>query len=135
MTKVSEAVRRETVYISLWSFIFSALMQAVFLLSGKWDLAVLFGNLLSVSVSILNFFLMGLSVQKAVQKDEKEAKDTLKLSQSLRMLMLFLAVGAGVYFPLFNDLSVLIPLIFPRIAIALSRFVRKEENSGEVCEK
>ena len=127
MARVNETVRRETVYISVWVVIFSVLMQAVFLLLGKWNLDVLLGNLLSASFSILNFFLMALTVQKAVEKDEKHAKDTMKASQSLRMIMLFIAVAAGVYLPWFNDLSVLIPLIFPRIAIAMRPLFNKKK--------
>ena len=62
MIVINETVRRETIYICIWTFIFSVLMQAVFLLLGKWALSVLFGNVLSASLSILNFFLMALTV-------------------------------------------------------------------------
>ena len=65
-----------TSYIALATLIMSALMEAVFLIIGRWDLPVLFGNLLGAGVGILNFFLMGLGLQKALDKDEKDAKAT-----------------------------------------------------------
>ena len=63
MIKLEKAVRRETGYIAIWVLILSALMQAVFLIFNKWDYTVLLGNLLSGSVSLLNFLLMGLTIQ------------------------------------------------------------------------
>ena len=57
-------------------------MQAVFLIIRMWDYTVILGNLLGAAVNVLNFFLMALTVQKAVEKEEKEAKQTMKLSHS-----------------------------------------------------
>jgi len=54
MKKVDKTVLNETKYIALWVFLFSILMQAVFLVIGKWDYAVLFGNLLSATFAVIN---------------------------------------------------------------------------------
>ncbi len=45
--KIDAIVRRETIYIAVWVGILSLLMEAVFLIIGKWDYTVLLGNLLS----------------------------------------------------------------------------------------
>lgn len=135
MLRIDDTVKKETTYIAVWTLIFSVILQAVFLIIGKWDITVFLGNVLSYAVSILNFFLIGLTVQKAVEKEEKEAKDTMKLSQSLRMLMIFAVVCVGVAFPVFNNWSVIIPLLFPRVAIALSSVLRKEKSSEEEGKK
>ncbi|MBQ8742625.1 MAG: hypothetical protein IJZ03_04590 [Clostridia bacterium] len=119
MKKIDQVVLKETLYVSAWVLIFSALTQAVFLLIGKWDYTVLFGNLLSASAAILNFFLMGISVQKAVTKEEKEAKNVLKISQLYRNILLLVVTVVGVVLKCFNTWSVIIPLFFPRIAIML----------------
>ena len=71
MAKVDKVVLKETKYIALWVIIFSLIMEAVFLIINKWDYTVLLGNLLSGAVGVLNFFLMGLGVQKAVMQEEK----------------------------------------------------------------
>ncbi|MBE7027544.1 MAG: hypothetical protein E7407_00735 [Ruminococcaceae bacterium] len=129
MGKVSLAVRKETFYIAVWVIVLSALLQACFIITASWDISVLLGNILSGGVSVLNFFLMGLTVQKAVEKDEKEARNTIKTSQSLRMLMIFAFAAAGAALPWFNTWSILIPLLFPRVAIAMRPFLDKKENT------
>ena len=130
MAKVSQTVRQETLYIAAWVVILSVLMQAVFLLIGKWDITVLFGNVLSGAFAVLNFFLMGLTVQKAVLKEEKEAKNAIRASQSLRTLMLFAVAAVGVLLPCFDIWASLIPLFFPRIAVNFRPLFKKNENSG-----
>lgn len=129
MKKIDPVVRKETRYIAVWTLILSALMQAVFLLIGQWDLTVLWGNLLTAAVSVGNFFFMAVYVVKAMEKEEKEAKQTLRLSKSMRFLVLLVAVVVGVL--LFNIWATLIPLLFPRIAIALRPLMQKKsENKG-----
>ena len=96
MKKIDRTVLTETGYIALSVLILSALMQAVFLAVGAWDGAVLLGNLLGGAAAITNFFLMGLTVQAATAKDEKNAKAAMRLSQSLRTVFLFTAAALGV---------------------------------------
>ena len=130
MAKVDKTVIKETKYISVCILILSALMQAVFLVIRKWDYTVLLGNALSGVFSALNFFLMGLSVQKALGKEEKEAKNTMKVSQAYRNLMLLVVVVIGLVFPAFNRWAVIIPLFFPRIAVSLRPLADKNTDSG-----
>ena len=117
MKKIDKVVLRETLYIAVWTFIFSLLMQAVFLIIGKYDINVLFGNLLGALVAILNFFIMGVSLTRALEKDEKEAKQTMKTSSVLRNFFMFVFLVIGILF--FNIVAVILPIFFPRIAIAL----------------
>ena len=128
MKKVDPTVWKETGYIAAWMLVFSVLMQAVFLVLGKWDYTVLLGNLLSAAVSVLNFFLMGLTVQNALQKEEKDAKNALKLSQTYRTLMLLAVAILGAVLPCFQLWAVLIPLLFPRVSIALRPLFDKRRS-------
>ena len=126
MKKVDSTIIKETVYILAFTLIFSVLMQAVFLIIGKWNYTILLGNLLGSLAAVGNFFLMGLSVQSALGKDEKDAKSTMKVSQMLRTLLLFIVAVVGHVAPCFNLLAVVIPYIFPRIAIALRPLFEKK---------
>ena len=118
--KLDPTVKKETLYIASWTVILALLMHAVFLLLGKWTLPVLFGSLLSVSAGILNFLLLGVSVQKAVaMADAKEAKTSLRLSWLLRTLFLFGVAVLGAVLPVFDIWATVIPLFFPRIAMLL----------------
>lgn len=119
MKKIDPTVIKETGYIAAMVFIFSLLLQSVFLIIGKWDYTVLTGNLLGFIAAVGNFFLMGLSVQSSLGKEEKDAKNLMKISQSLRLLLVFVIALIGYLVPVFNTIAVLIPLLFPRIAVAL----------------
>lgn len=118
LMKINSTVRFETVYIAAWVIVCSALLEAIFLIIGKWDYTVILGNLLSGSAAVLNFLFMGITVQKAVDMEQKKAAHTIKISQSLRTLFLFVVAAIGVALSCFNIFSALIPLFFPRIAIA-----------------
>lgn len=132
MKKIDPVVIKETCYIGAVSFIFSLILQSVFLIIGKWDFTVLLGNLLGIIAGVGNFFIMGLSVQKAVTKDEKNAQATMKLSQSLRMLLIFMIIVVAFCvnkyaYECFNIIAVAVPLLFPRIAIMLRPLFDKKK--------
>lgn len=124
MKKVGDVVIRETKYIAAWVIILSVVMEAVFLVLRYWNYKVLLGNLLSGIFAVANFFFMGIAVEKAVAKEEKEAKGVMKASQALRTFMLFAVAALGVSF--FNPVASIIPLFFPRIAITFRPFFDKK---------
>ena len=126
--KIDKTVLKETKYIASFVLILSALMQAVFLVIGKWNYTVLLGNLWGSAAAVANFLGMGLGVQKAVTQEEKEARQTLKASQTLRFFALFIFGIIGVLVPFLNSVSALLPLLFPRIAIAIRPFIDKKTN-------
>ncbi len=115
------AVRRSTLYIGAWTLIFSALMQAIFLIIGRWNLTVLLGNLLSAGVSVLNFWLMCVSIVRAAAlEDDKDRKTRAKVSRLYRFLLIVAALAVGLLLPkVFDPWAVVIPVFFPRIAMLL----------------
>lgn len=132
MMKTDNTVLRETKYIAAWVIILSVVMEAVFLIIGVWDYKVLLGNLFGGAVAVLNFLLMGITVQKAVMKDENGAATSMKLSQTLRNLMLLIAAVLAITLPFFNAATAIIPLFFPRIAIAFVPLRDRKANNEEV---
>jgi hypothetical protein len=128
MIKVSSTVKNETLYIAYFSLILSVLMQAVFILFHKWTFTVLLGNLLSFGAAILNFFVMGITVQKAVTLEVSDAKKLMRSSQNLRKAALFVAVAIGVIAPCFNTIAVIVPLFFPRIAVSFRPLIKDKKE-------
>ncbi len=126
MKKLDPVVVKETIYIGVVSLIFSLIMQAVFLIIGKWDYTVLLGNILGYAAILINFLVMGIGVQKAVSKDEKDAKSVMKISQSFRMFFLFIVAIIGHVAPIFNLIAVVIPFLFPRVAVMLRPVFNKK---------
>lgn len=124
INKTDKTVLKETAFIAIWMLIFSGIMQAVFLIIQKWDYTVLLGNLLSGVMGVLNFLLLGLTVQKAVNsEDEKYAKTLMKSSQAIRLVMIFGVAILGATVPCFDLWATLIPLLFPRIAIVIRQIL------------
>lgn len=125
MKKIDGTVVRETCFVALAALFFSSVMEIIFLIAGQWDYTVLLGNLLGGAVSVLNFFLMGITIQNSLEKEQKEAKDTIKLSKALRDIMLLLAAVLAVAVPCFNIVSGLVSLFFTRLAVAIRPFFKK----------
>ena len=127
MIKADNTVRKETKYIASFCVILSLLMQAVFLLLKRWDYTVLLGNLVSLMISVLNFYFMGITVEKALSKDEADARKFMKASQSIRSFGIFVAIIIGVVLPWFNNLAVILPVFFPRVAVSFRPFIKEKE--------
>lgn len=111
-------VRKSTLYILIWTLILSLLMQSVFLIIGKWNLTVLFGNLLSASAAVLNFWWYATALAHAAgQEDEKVQRQSIRTSFLLRRLMYIGIAALGLLLPgVFNPFAVIIPLFFPPVA-------------------
>lgn len=129
--RIDPTVKRTTAYIAACELTLSALMEAVFLVLRAWNVTVLWGNLLGAGVAVLNFFLMGLSVQRAVRLSEEDAKKLLRASQSLRLLMLLALCAVGAALPAFDLIAMLIPLFFPRVGMTLWPRVEKRWGLGD----
>ena len=125
MRKLDPTVLKESLYILASTLILSLLMQSVFLLVGAWDYKVLLGNILGIAAAVGNFLLMGITVQSALEKEQKEAKSLMKLSQTLRLLLLFVVALVGYLAPIFSTVAVVIPFLFPRLAITVRPFIKK----------
>lgn len=116
--RVQEATRRETGHIALGVLAFSAVMHLVFWAIGRWELGVLWGNLLGGGFAVLNFLLLGLTVQKiAGESDEKRARLKLQGSYTLRMLLTLGVIVIAIKVPCFVWPAAVIPLLFPRLTI------------------
>ena len=128
MIRPNATVKNETRYIALFCVILSIIMQIVFILLGKWTYKVILGNILSLIVAILNFFVMGLTVQKAVTLEESDARKLMRSSQNLRNAGIFIAVVIGVVAPCFNTVAVIVPVFFPRIAISFRPLIKDKKE-------
>lgn len=118
--KVDKTVKQESLYLLFGVIILSAIMEAVFLICGSFDYTVILGNLLGGGVAVLNFFLMGLTLQKSLADDDPQmAKNRVKMSQSFRFLMLIAVAILGGLLPCFNLIAVIVPFFFPRIVLTI----------------
>ena len=135
MKRVDKVVLQETLFVGAWTLILSLVMQAIFLII-SWDYTVLFGNLLGALAGIFNFFLLGLTIQRATKSgDVKYAKNLMKLSQAGRMILLLVVGVLGAVLSCFNIWAVLISLFFPRIAFLVRPLFYTREQKKALKEK
>lgn len=84
------------------------------------DYTVFLGGLCGGFVAVLNFFLMGLAVQKAASaSDESDARMKIKASYSQRFMMQILWVIAAIVLPCFHFVAGIAPLLFPGTGIKI----------------
>lgn len=131
--KISRAVLKETGHIALGVFLGSAVMVGVFALLKRFDYTVVLGALLGSVFSILNFLLMGLTVQKAMD-DPERAKLLVQRSYSRRLLMMAVVMIVGFAAPCFHVVAVVIPFLLPRVTIFVMQMLglyKPQKEGGE----
>ena len=128
MIKVDSTVKKETWYIAYFCVILSVIMQAVFILLKKWSYTVVLGNMLGIVVAVGNFLIMGISVQKAVTLKVEDAKKLMATSKKYRTIGMFVIIAIGAVVSFFNTASVIIPVFFPRIAIAFRPLIKDKKE-------
>ena len=128
MEKCSAVILKETKFIFVWEIILSLPMQALFYILGEWDYTVLLGNTLSGVVAVLNFFLMGIAVRKAIGEKENDARKVITVSRLIRLLMILILLVIGVTISAFHFWAMIPPLLLPRIAIAFRPLFDKKKT-------
>lgn len=126
--RLDPVVRGTVAYVAAWVIAGGMLVQGVCLVLGWWDLTVLLGSVLGSATAVGNFLLMCLMIQKAVTQTEKQAKNTVKLSQGLRLMMQGLILVLAAVIPVFNIWTAAIPLLIPRIAISVREWRNAKLN-------
>lgn len=92
-----------------------------------FDYTVILGGIGGGMIAVLNFFLMGLAVQKAASAtDEGTARMKLKASYSQRFMMMILWVIAAIVAPCFQFVAGIAPLLFPGTGIKIVGIFHKQ---------
>ncbi len=127
MQKLSPAIKKETVRVAAMTAIGVVCMIIVFAILHQFlpekvpfDYRVILGGLAGGFVAVLNFFLMGLTVQKVANtEDEDLARSRMKASYSRRMMLQMGWVIVAIVVPIFQPVAGILPLLFPSTGIKL----------------
>ena len=116
--KPQQSIVKETKRIAVGTVIMLVVMLAIYAVLGKFTVGVLLGGLLGSAYAIFNFFMLGMTLQKAASMtDQQMAHMKVRSSYSTRMIgMLVLAVVAFAL-PFVEGIPCLIALLFPRATI------------------
>jgi uncharacterized membrane protein len=140
----------ETVSIIIGELIVSAIISAVFLILKKFDISVLLGSLLGSLVTVINFFILVITANRAIDRalsergegemtDEEAAEFAAKQSGSLQaaikisyivrtFLLLAALVVAFLLDGVFNVIATVIPLLMYRPLITIPHLFKKKEK-------
>ena len=143
------AVRRETLRVAAGVFALVAVMLAVYAVLGKLTASVALGGIYTGLLTVLNFFIMGLTVQgvtdRAAEKERSEQeladltlemKNRMKLSYNARMIALFALLVVGLTVFKFDPLATILPVVFPTIVIRVLQIMEaKKPSVSEGSEK
>lgn len=122
---INEAVKKETIHITLGTAAGAGLMLLVFFLLHRtmpgiipFDHTVIAGAAAGTTVAAANFFLMGITVQKVTSvEDEKKAYEYMRTSYHLRLALQLLWVAIVMTASWINSVAGIIPLFIPSICI------------------
>ena len=130
MTESRKMVLKETALIAAGEGICVALMCAVYVLIGKFQLSVLLGGMIGLLVATGNFFALAvvatLAADKAEAGDPASGQKLMRSSYPIRLLamagVLILCAKSGAC----DVISLVLPLIFVRPILTILEFFKKK---------
>ncbi len=133
--KIDKTVWKETAYVAIGTFIMSAVMVGVYSVISPFKMEMLYGALFGSVASILNFFFMAYTLQKAVEinaegGEDKEEKMKLKVkaSYSVRSMIYVFALAVALISKKFNIITLLVPALFPQIVARIRMYWLKKHG-------
>lgn len=123
-----ETVLRETKRIAVGVFSMLAIMLVVYAALGRFSLAVVLGGLIGALYAVLNFLLLGMTVQKVAEMregNEELARMQMKSSYNMRMVIMILLIVVAFALPFVDGLACMIPMLFPRQTILVLQLTGK----------
>ena len=140
--KPDRTVIRQTARVAAGVFALVALMLAVYAVLGRLNARVALGGIYTGALTVLNFFIMGLTVQgvtnRAAEKERNEQeladltiemKNRMKLSYNVRMIALFALLVVGLSVFKFDPLATILPVVFPTVVIRILQIMEARRPS------
>jgi hypothetical protein len=133
--KLDPAVKKESAFIAAASLAGTVLVQLVFAMLGKWDLSVLLGGAIGWIMAAGNFFLMSLTVQRAVGAgDSVRAGQTFRLSYTVRTLAMLGVIALSLLVDAIHWIPVVAAVFFPRVAILIRQWIESGKEKPDTEE-
>ena len=133
-TRPQESIIREVKRIAVGECVFLAVMLAVYAVIGRFSLAVVLGGALGAAYAVLNFYMLGVTVQRVAdmadsgEQDEKIAKARMKSSYTTRMVLMVGVVIVAFVLPFVDVLACIILMLFPRLTILALQLTGKVKS-------
>ena len=140
----------DTVWLALGEAIVAALISVVYLLIGKFDYTVITGATLGGAVTVINFLILSIGVNRAINQfvkergkgemDEEEAdkyakehgmavQNAMMKSYMLRMILMIGSLVLAGISGWFDIIATVIPLLMYRPILYVTEFIKTKLNT------
>lgn len=126
----------QTAVVAVGEIIGVGAMLGIFALLKEFDNAVLLGGIVGGLLTVLNFFIMAITVNVAADKAKAQnvtgAQGVIKLSYFGRLVFLAVALFAFWKSGLCDPIALVVPLVFSRITLFFWEFFRRKPGDVKV---
>lgn len=130
--KLEPEVKKDIAVIGAGCLVCTLITAAVFLIIGRFSLAVFLGLVVGFVLSFGNFLLMAVGMVRALANgDETEAKTKMRSSYTLRMIIMLAVIAVAVVVEAIDWIPVVAAVFYPRIVIMIKGWVdcaREKKN-------
>ncbi len=130
-----KAVREFMLYIAAGFVVFIPLCCLGFLIARRFTLGVLFGALYGSAVMILYYYLFARAILKAAGGEPDAVKKRIQAAYTLRMFLLVILMGAGVYLSaslgVMHWLPLILSMLVPRLSIAVYHMIQRKKQGKD----
>ena len=119
-------IRRELKFLLPRALIFDGIIYIISLPVYKLCTDVPLGLLAGTAVMLLNFIILGLSSERAVEKPLPRAKGYMFGSYMVRLLITGVLFVAGLKLPQINLMAAAIPQLYPKLAYTLDAMIKRK---------
>lgn len=123
---LSEMIRRELKFLLPRALVLDCMIYIISLPVYKLCAEIPLGLLAGTAVMLLNFIILGLSAERAVEYPVNLAKGIMFGSYMIRLLITGLLFIAGLKLTQINLLAAAIPQLYPKFAYTLDAMVKKK---------
>ena len=123
---LSAMIRRELKFLLPRAIIFDCIIYLISLPVYKLCAEIPLGLLAGTAVMLLNFIILGISAERAVELPLSWAKGVMFGSYMLRLLITGVLFVAGLKLPQIHLLAAAIPQLYPKLAYTLDAMFKKK---------
>ena len=120
-----DATLRETIKLLKGIIVLDIIFIAIIYILGKFDIPMLQGILIGSVYALLNFRLIAVSLNRAVQMSPGRAQIFASISYMGRLALTAAIILAAIKVDYINAFGVIVPMFFPKIIIVSSAINRK----------
>ncbi len=124
---ITQEMRSLRPYFLAINAVYFAVVLILFFVTGH-NYTLITGAVYGNIITVLNFYLLGKTAQKAVRMTPKSAQGYMNAMYCVRYLGLFAAMTVAALVPFIELLTALIPLLFVKIAITIRAIREKDKD-------